>query len=105
MGEDATDIERNEAILEKMISYTGEKRAAKVMCSMVYYDGTSIIAGEGILYGKISLERRGDNGFGFDDIFELSDGRTLAELSSEEKNKISARYLALMDLKNKLDNV
>ncbi len=105
MGEDASDIERNEAILEKMKTYMGEERAAKVMCSIVYYDGTNIIVGEGILHGRISLERRGDNGFGFDDIFELSDGRTLAELSSEEKYKISARYLALMDLKSKLDNI
>lgn len=105
MGEDATDIERNEAILEKMKTYAGDERAAKVMCSMVYYDGTHIIVGEGILHGKISLVRRGENGFGFDDIFELENGKTLAELSSEEKNKISARYLALMDLKNKLDNM
>lgn len=37
----------------------------------------------------------GDNGFGFDEIFELSNGRTLAELSQEEKNKISARRIAL----------
>ena len=33
----------------------------------------------------------GDNGFGFDEIFELPNGKTLAELSQEEKNKISAR--------------
>ena len=32
-----------------------------------------------------------ENGFGFDEIFELEDGRTLAEISSEEKNIISAR--------------
>ena len=47
---------------------------------------------------------RGSNGFGFDSIFELDNGKTLAELDSYEKNKISARYLALMDLKRKIDN-
>ena len=105
LGEDATDEERNNAIIEKMISYYGDKRAAKVMCSMAYYDGTNTIVGEGILRGKISTSRRGDNGFGFDEIFETESGMTLAEMTSEEKNKISARYLALMDLKNKLDNL
>ena len=39
-------------------------------------------------------------GFGFDDIFELEDGRTLAELSDKEKNEISARKKALEKLKN-----
>ena len=45
----------------------------------------------------------GDNGFGFDEIFELSNGRTLAELSQEEKNKISARRIALEKIKDKLE--
>ena len=42
----------------------------------------------------------GDNGFGFDEI--LSNGKTLAELSQEEKNKISARRIALEKIKNNL---
>lgn len=41
--------------------------------------------------------------FGFDEIFELQDGRTLAELSSEEKNKISARKKAIEKLKNSIE--
>ena len=69
---------------------------------MVYYDGTNVIVVEGVLDGFISNECRGENGFGFDEIFELSDGLTLDELSSEKKNIISARSLALMDLKKKL---
>ena len=105
LGEEANDEQRNNAIIEKMISYDGEQRAAKVMCSMAYCDGTNTIVGEGILRGKISMSRRGENGFGFDEIFETEEGVTLAEMSGEEKNKISARYLALMDLKNKLDNL
>ena len=61
-----------------------------------------MVVGEGILNGRISTSSRGENGFGFDEIFELDDGRTLAELSHEEKNIVSARYLALIDLDNKL---
>ena len=103
MGEEATDDDRNNAILDKMKNYKDDERAAKVICNLVYYDGTNIIVGEGILEGRIPEIRRGTNGFGFDDVFELENGRTLAELSSEEKNKISARYLAAVDLKNKLN--
>ena len=44
----------------------------------------------------------GDNGFGFDEIFELSNGKTLAELSQKEKNKISARRISLEKIKNRL---
>ena len=72
------------------------------MCNLVFYDGKNIIVGEGILNGKIVTEPRGKNGFGFDSIFELDNGKTLAELTSDEKNKLSARYLAAIDLKNKI---
>ena len=66
------------------------------------YDGKKTIVGEGILEGKITTSPRGENGFGFDPIFELVNGKTLAELTSEEKNNQSARYLATIDLKEKL---
>ena len=52
--------------------------------------------------GYISEEPRGKNGFGFDEIFELENGKTLAELTQEEKNEISARKKALEIIKNKL---
>ena len=102
LGEDASDLDRNNAILEKMKELTGEKRNAKVVCNLVYYDGNQTIIGEVIIKGKISLERRGDNGFGFDEIFELDNGKTLAELSTDEKNEIRARALAAEDLKRKM---
>lgn len=47
----------------------------------------------------------GDNGFGFDEIFELPNGKTLAELSQEEKNKISARRIALEKIKNNIIHI
>ena len=103
LGNNSTKDERNDYILEKLKEYTN--RNASVVCNIVYYDGKSTICAEGILRGKISFEKRGDNGFGFDQIFELEDGRTLGELSLEEKNKISARYLALVDLKKKLEQI
>lgn len=103
LGENATETDRNNAILEKMKEYQGKDRTANFVCNLVYYDGEKIVVGEGVVTGLISYERRGENVFGFDEIFELSDGRTFAELSMEEKNKVSARSLATLDLKKKLN--
>ena len=100
LGNDATDRMRNEFLIKEVDKY--KDRSAQVVCNLVYYDGVNEYIGEGIINGFISKECRGENGFGFDEIFELSNGLTLAELSSEEKNSISARSLALMDLKKKL---
>ena len=100
LGDDATDRMRNEYLINEVNKY--EDRSAQVVCNLVYYDGEKEIVGEGILKGFISKECRGNNGFGFDEIFELPNGLTLAELSSDEKNSVSARSLAINDLKKKL---
>lgn len=89
-------------ILKKLDGIAVDKRTARAICYMVYYDKGEFIIGKGELVGKIAFEGKGNNGFGFDEIFELDNGKTLAELSSKEKNKISARYLAIMDLKEKI---
>ncbi len=102
LGEGKSDIDRNNALIEMMKKYSGEDRNAKFICDLVYYDGINIIEGIGVLNGKISANIRGDNGFGFDSIFELSNGKTLAELTNDEKNIVSARYMAVSDLKKKL---
>ena len=102
LGDDATDRMRNEYLINEVNKY--EDRSAQVVCNLVYYDGEKEIVGEGVLNGFISTECRGNNGFGFDEIFELPNGLTLAELSSEEKNKISARSIAIKELKRKLIN-
>lgn len=101
LGEDATDEDRNNCLIEKANALSD--RSAKVVCVIVYYDGENTLVGEGVLDGKISTARRGENGFGFDEIFELPEGKTLAELTSEEKNAISARRKALESLKVQLD--
>ena len=98
-GEEATDEERNQIMVDKVS--TKDNKKAKVICNLVYYDGNNILIGEGILTGNI-VSPRGTNGFGFDPIFELDTGKTLAELTSEEKNITSARYLAALDLNKKL---
>ena len=100
LGEDATSRERNEYLIKKMNNY--QDRSAYVICVIVYYDGKNLITSEGKINGFISKEIRGKNNFGFDEIFELENGKTLAELEPDEKNKISARAIALENLKQKL---
>lgn len=96
LGKDATQREKNQYILEKLQGIEKEKRKAKVITSIAIIDSKGKYrVFTGILEGYISEERRGDNGFGFDEIFELENGKTLAELSEDEKNMISSRKKAL----------
>lgn len=97
-----TDRERNLAIIEKLKGVTKENRKVKFVTVMAISDGKNTIFATGVIDGYIAENPRGENGFGFDEIFELEDGRTLAEISSEEKNIISARKKALELLINKL---
>ena len=54
---------------------------------------------------RLLLLLRGNNGFGFDEIFELENGKTLAELTQDEKNEISARKIALEQIKKEINNL
>ena len=100
LGENATQEQRNNTILEKMKKE--QKRTARVICCMAYYEDGNFILGKGEVEGKIATKKRGKNGFGFDEIFELPNGKTFAELTLDEKNQISHRKLALQDLKENL---
>ena len=102
LGERASDEERRYDLIRRTNHVLD--RSAKFVCNLVYYDGNTILVGEGVLEGKIAKEPRGENGFGFDAIFELENGKTLAELTDDQKNLLSARYLAAIDLMNKLNN-
>jgi XTP/dITP diphosphohydrolase len=68
---------------------------------LLFPDGTEIVA-QARTQGRLIQTRRGTGTFGYDPWFELTDGayagRTLAELSIEQKNSVSARALALKDL-------
>lgn len=100
-----TDRERNLAILEKLNGVPREKRKIKFVTAIALSDGEKTISATGEIEGYVAENIRGDNGFGFDEIFELEDGRTLAELSDVEKNRISARRIALEKIKGELDSL
>lgn len=104
LGGDATQEERNNYLINKLKGK--ENRKATVVTVMTYVNeekGQELIA-RGEVNGNIAKEKRGNNGFGFDEIFEIENGKTLSELTSEEKNQISSRKIALKNLKKQLEN-
>ena len=79
-------------------------RGARFHSTVVLVRGEETLRGDGDCLGVIGHELRGSNGFGYDPLFWPDDvpGRTMAELSLDEKNAISHRARALADLAAKL---
>ncbi|MEG0614481.1 MAG: RdgB/HAM1 family non-canonical purine NTP pyrophosphatase [Oscillospiraceae bacterium] len=97
-GENADDTDRCKKILAELEGVPEEKRTARFVCVLQYIDekgGIHTVRGE--CEGKIGTEIRGNNGFGYDPIFMVG-GKSFAEISAEEKNKISHRARALIKL-------
>lgn len=108
-GERATDADNNAKLLRALGELPSAPRdgapqllsAARFVCALVLYDPADgrTIAAEGVCEGGIIAEPRGANGFGYDPLFYIPAlGRTMAELSPEEKNRISHRAQALRQL-------
>lgn len=98
-----TQDEKIEKLLGEMKDTVNRK--AKFVCAMTLLDenGEILLQTRGECHGEIALKRAGTNGFGFDPIFIPSgENRTLAEMSEEEKNKISHRSNALQKVINYL---
>lgn len=94
-----TPSKRIERVLEE-ISQCGENvsRKAHFECAMTLInpEGETEFACKGICEGSIAYSSRGENGFGYDPIFLVKGtDKTMAELSEEEKNRISHRFRAL----------
>ena len=101
-----TDRERNLALIakleEKLEKENMDDRRVSFTTAIAISDGEKSFCELGVLEGNVAKAPRGENGFGFDEIFELETGRTLAELTDEEKNRVSARKLALSKIKTYL---
>ena len=106
-GENATDEENNEKLIKLMKGVPAEKRGAKYVSviTMVYPEGKKLVA-RGEISGRIAMEKEGNQGFGYDPYF-IPDGydRTFGTFSLEEKNKISHRGNALIELRKMLENM
>ena len=97
LGKDTSYTEKNNTIIERLHGVPDEKRTARFVCAIaaVMPDGTILSTNES-MEGQIGYEISGQNGFGYDPIFFLPEfGKTAAELSEEEKNRISHRGKAL----------
>ena len=100
-----TSEERSRLVLEKLKGIPDEKRGAHFVCNihLILPDGREVTA-EGRCSGRIGYEPKGFNGFGYDPVFMYGD-RSFAEISAEEKNRISHRAAALADLTEKLKEI
>jgi len=101
-GENSTQEDMINKLLREMENVAN--RRARFVCVAVFmYGDEKFIFSQGVLWGNISYEPRGDKGFGYDPVF-IPDGynKTLAELGEEVKNKISHRYNAFFELAMKM---
>lgn len=95
-----TNDERISKLLNEMQNVPQSDRSAKFVCVMVLANpNENCLTKVGECKGKITNEAKGTNGFGYDPVFQ-PEGRddTLAEISLEEKNKISHRGNALLKI-------
>ena len=103
-GENATDEERNEKVLQLLKDIPDDQRTARfVAVAAIAEPGRIIATTEGKVEGIIAREPKGSNGFGYDPIFYVPEfGKTTAELSSEQKDAISHRGEAFRKAKEDL---
>ena len=93
-----SERDRNELILDLMKSIPLPKRTARFRaCVALAMPGNIIITREGICEGFIAESPRGDDGFGYDPIFLIPDGRSMAQIG-DLKNTISHRGKAIAAL-------
>lgn len=105
-GSDADDASNNALLVEKLGAVPAERRNARyraVIVLMHHAGDPSPLICEGSWEGMIQLQPAGDGGFGYDPYFYLPElGCTSAQLSSDEKNRLSHRGQALNELKRRL---
>ncbi|MFZ5892260.1 MAG: XTP/dITP diphosphatase [Myxococcota bacterium] len=99
----ATDAENNEKLLRELEHVPDAQRTARFRCVLAlvspFSDTPSSV--DGVCEGRIARAPRGDGGFGYDPLFIVDEasGRTMAELSDDEKNRISHRGRAMRALR------
>lgn len=104
MGEDTSYHEKNMNLVSRLEGVPVEKRTARFVCAIaaVLPEG-SVIDTQATIEGYIGYEEKGENGFGYDPIFCVPEfDCTTAELTMEQKNKISHRGKALTAMKEEL---
>ncbi|HHI96446.1 MAG TPA: XTP/dITP diphosphatase [Thermodesulfatator atlanticus] len=103
-GPKASDEENIKKLLKELEGVPLERRTARFRCVIVvYHPSGHWFKAEGTWEGLITLEPRGEGGFGYDPVFLIPDlGKTAAEIPPELKNQLSHRAKALAEMKYKL---
>lgn len=105
-GEHGNDTKNNQKLVEVLQEVPGADRKANFHCSLVMAGpNREPLFVEGKAFGQILDVGRGEHGFGYDPLFYMPElGKTMAELTSEEKNEISHRARAIKKLEKHLDD-
>ncbi len=106
-GEHASDADNNRKLLEELKNVPDSQRTARFVCVMclVLPDGKHFTT-RGETEGIILRQADGNNGFGYDPLFfNNAYGKTFAQLTPEEKNAISHRGSALMQMRKIMEQV
>lgn len=102
-GYHGDDDANNRKLLEKMDGIT-DRRAKFVSAVCAVYPDGRVLEAEGECAGEILSAPKGDGGFGYDPLFYVPElGKTFAQMDKNEKNKVSHRKKALMELKKLLE--
>ena len=104
MGEDTSYRIKNGNLIDRLSGVPDELRTARFVCAIaaILPDGRELTT-RGVIEGRIGYEEKGENGFGYDPIFYVPEfGKTTAELTEDEKNKVSHRGRALEMMKEEL---
>jgi len=104
-GEEATDADNKEKLLAALENSTARTCRFITAVVVLWPNGDEVVV-EGVCEGSIALRETGNSGFGFDALFipAAGDGRTFAEMQAEEKNAMSHRGKAFVELAKVLTN-
>jgi len=105
-GPGLSDRERAAYLLERLADCDGPGRGARFVCvaALAFPDG-DVVTARGECPGRILRAPRGAGGFGYDPVFEVSEGVAMAELATARKNEISHRARALAGLRAALTKI
>jgi XTP/dITP diphosphohydrolase len=111
-GENPSDDENNAHLLEVLGDLPADRRTARYRAFLAYAEPTDaggarvVETAVGVFEGRIAFAPRGSGGFGYDPIFEPAEepsgGRTVGEISADEKNTRSHRGMAARSMRDKL---
>lgn len=104
-GENSTDDEKINLLLKELVESNNSDRSAYFVCGICcVFSESDVLRAEGKCEGEIGFEKKGENGFGYDPVFMIENGKSFAELSAEEKDRYSHRGNALRAFSSALSN-